>query len=117
LSVIRLTPEDAPSMLKQIIEEAQYKLTAISAEQGVYQHPAASLINPAGDCHWVHTGDSRIYHLWQQVAYRTIGSPVQTLVDKGEITDEGGQRGPQSNILMGCTEEAPSASTSFSTIS
>ena len=62
----RYAPEtdDAPAMLKQIVEEAHIviKLTAISAEQEPHSTLAAFLINPGGDCHWVHTGDSRIYH-------------------------------------------------------
>jgi serine/threonine protein phosphatase PrpC len=111
----RYAPEtdDAPSMLKQIIEEAHIviKLTAISAEQEPHSTLAAFLINPGGDCHWVHTGDSRIYHYQgSKLVHRTVDhSYVQTLVDKGEITEEEANVHPQSNILMGClgTEEAP----------
>ncbi len=108
--------DDAPSMLKQIIEEAHIviKLTAISAEQEPHSTLAAFLINPAGDCHWVHAGDSRIYHFHgSKLVYRTTDhSYVQTLVDKGEITEEEANVHPQSNILMGClgTDEAPPVS-------
>jgi serine/threonine protein phosphatase PrpC len=65
---------------------------------------AAFLINPAGDCHWVHAGDSRIYHFHAgKLVRRTMDhSYVQTLVDKGEITEEEANVHPQSNILMGC---------------
>ena len=38
------------------------KLTAISTEQEPHSTLAAFLINPDGDCHWIHAGDSRIYH-------------------------------------------------------
>lgn len=105
--------DDAPSMLKQIIEEAHLviKLTAISAEQEPHSTMAAFLINPGADCHWAHTGDSRIYHYQgSKLIHRTVDhSYVQTLVDKGEITEEEANAHPQSNILMGClgTEEAP----------
>lgn len=105
--------DDAASMLKQIIEEAHIviKLTAISAEQEPHSTLAAFLINPGGDCHWVHTGDSRIYHYQgSKLVHRTVDhSYVQTLVDKGEITEEEAKVHPQSNILVGClgTEEAP----------
>ncbi|MHB1200561.1 MAG: PP2C family protein-serine/threonine phosphatase [Polaromonas sp.] len=105
--------DDATSMLKQIIEEAHIviKLTAISAEQEPHSTLAAFLINPGGDCHWVHTGDSRIYHYQgSKLVHRTIDhSYVQTLVDKGEITEEEANAHPQSNILVGClgTEETP----------
>lgn len=105
--------DDPPSMLKQIVEEAHIviKLTAISAEQEPHSTLAAFLINPGGDCHWAHTGDSRIYHYQgSKLVHRTVDhSYVQTLVDKGEITEEEANVHPQSNILMGClgTEEAP----------
>ena len=105
--------DDTPSMLKQIIEEAHLviKLTAISAEQEPHSTMAAFLINPGGDCHWVHTGDSRIYHYHgSELIHRTIDhSYVQTLVDKGEITEDEANIHPQSNVLMGClgTDEAP----------
>jgi serine/threonine protein phosphatase PrpC len=105
--------DDAASMLKQMIEEAHIviKLTAISAEQEPHSTLAAFLINPGGDCHWAHTGDSRIYHYQgSKLVHRTVDhSYVQSLVDKGEISEEEANVHPQSNILMGClgTEEAP----------
>ena len=62
----RYAPErdDPPSLLRQMVQEAHIviKLTAISSEQEPHSTLAAFLINPAGDCHWVHAGDSRIYH-------------------------------------------------------
>ena len=111
----RYAPEtdDAPSMLRQIIEEAHIviKLTAISAEQEPHSTLAAFLINPVGECYWVHTGDSRIYHFQgSKLVYRTIDhSYVQTLVAKGEISEEEANIHPQSNILMGClgADETP----------
>jgi len=105
--------DDAVAMLKQLVEEAHtvIKLTAISAEQEPHSTLAAFLINPGGDCHWVHAGDSRIYHFrGAKLVKRTIDhSYVQTLVDKGELTEEEANVHPQSNILMGClgTEEVP----------
>ncbi|WP_332777529.1 PP2C family protein-serine/threonine phosphatase [Polaromonas sp.] len=111
----RYAPEsdDAPSVLTQIIEEAHIviKLTAISAEQEPHSTLAAFLINPGGDCHWAHTGDSRIYHFQDsKLVHRTMDhSYVQTLVDKGELTEEEANVHPQSNILIGClgTEDQP----------
>jgi PPM family protein phosphatase len=105
--------DDAPSMLKQLVEEAHLviKLTAISSEQEPHSTIAAFLINPSGECHWVHAGDSRIYHFHSnKLIKRTFDhSYVQTLVDKGEITEEQANSHPQSNILMGClgTEDDP----------
>ncbi|RZJ18634.1 MAG: serine/threonine-protein phosphatase, partial [Haliea sp.] len=104
----RYSPEtdDAQVLLRQLVEEAHIviKLTALSAEQEPHSTLAAFLINPAGDCHWVHTGDSRIYHYQgsKLVTRTTDHSYVQTLVDRGEITEEEANVHPQSNILMGC---------------
>ena len=104
----RYSPEtdDAPTMLKQMVEEAHLviKLTAISSEMEPHSTIAAFLINPGGDCHWIHAGDSRIYHFHKdKLLRRTMDhSYVQTLVDKGEITEEEATIHPQSNILMGC---------------
>src|SRR4051812_1125021 len=59
----RYSPEqdEASGLLRQIVQESHLviKLTAISAEQEPHSTVAAFLINPAGDCHWVHAGDSR----------------------------------------------------------
>ena len=111
----RYSPEtdDAPSMLKQIIDEAHIviKLTAVSAEQEPHSTLAAFLVNAGGDCHLIHTGDSRIYHYHRStLLHRTKDhSYVQTLVDKGELTDDEANVHPQSNILVGClgTEQPP----------
>lgn len=111
----RYAPEtdDAPSMLRQIVEEAHIviKLTAISAEEEPHSTLAAFLITPNGECYWVHTGDSRIYHYrGSKLVYRTIDhSYVQTLVDKGEIDEDEANHHPKANILMGClgAEEGP----------
>ena len=111
--------DDAVAMLKQLVEEAHtvIKLTAISAEQEPHSTLAAFLINPGGECHWAHTGDSRIYHFYgAKLVKRTIDhSYVQTLVDKGELTEDEANVHPQSNILMGClgTEEVPPISQHF----
>ena len=111
--------EDAAAILKQILDEAHLviKLTAISSEQEPHSTMAAFIINPGGDCHWAHTGDSRIYHFHgnRMVKKTKDHSYVQTLVDKGELTDEEASVHPQSNILMGClgTENDPPLSTHF----
>jgi serine/threonine protein phosphatase PrpC len=105
--------EDAAAILSQIVQESHLviKLTAISSEQEPHSTLAAFIINPGGDCHWAHTGDSRIYYYHgNSFIKRTIDhSYVQALVDKGEITEEQAAVHPQSNILMGClgTESDP----------
>jgi serine/threonine protein phosphatase PrpC len=111
--------EDAAATLAQIVQESHLviKLTAISAEQEPHSTLAAFIINPGGDCHWAHTGDSRIYHYHgSKFVKRTIDhSYVQALVNKGEITEEQAAVHPQSNILMGClgTESDPPVDTHY----
>jgi PPM family protein phosphatase len=107
--------DDAGAMLTQLVHEAHLviKLTAISAEQEPHSTVAAFLINPSGDCHWVHAGDSRIYHFHHnRLIRRTLDhSYVQALVDKGELTEDEANVHPQSNVLVGClgSEENPPA--------
>lgn len=117
----RYAPEtdDAAAMLSQLVQEAHIviKLTAISAEQEPHSTIAAFLINPGGDCHWIHAGDSRIYHFHaNRLVKRTLDhSYVQTLVNRGELTEEEAAVHPQSNILMGClgTENEPPMDSHF----
>ncbi len=104
----RYAPEtdDAPAMLMQLAREAHtvIKLTAISAEEEPHSTLAAFLINPGGDCYWAHSGDSRIYHYHgSKFVKRSIDhSYVQTLVNRGELTEEQANVHPKSNILLGC---------------
>ncbi len=105
--------DDANSLLRQLGHESHtvIRLTAISSEQEPHSTLAAFVVNPGGDCHWIHSGDSRIYHFrLGQLRRRTLDhSYVQRLVDRGEITAAEARDHPQSNILVGClgTEEPP----------
>ncbi len=111
--------DDATSTLVQLVQEAHtvIRLTAISAEQDPHSTIAAFLINAGGDCHWAHSGDSRIYHYHgNKLIKRTLDhSFVQTLVDRGEITEEQANVHPKSNILMGClgSDSEPPVATHF----
>jgi serine/threonine protein phosphatase PrpC len=111
--------DDATDLLTQLVQEAHIviKLTAISSEQEPHSTIAAFLINPRGDCHWAHAGDSRIFHFHgDQLVKRTMDhSYVQSLVDRGMITEQEAQVHPQSNILMGClgTETDPPLTSHF----
>ena len=113
--------DDASMVLKQIVHEAHLviKLIAISSEQEPHSTLAAFLINPGGDCHWVHAGDSRIYHFHgtRLIKRTTDHSYVQMLVDKGELSEEEANIHPQSNILMGClgSEDEPPTALHFIT--
>jgi serine/threonine protein phosphatase PrpC len=117
----RYAPEDddPSAMLHQLVDEAHMviRLTAISTEQEPHSTLAAFLINPAGDCYWIHAGDSRIYHFHgEKLLHRTSDhSYVQALVNRGELTEEQAQYHPQSNILLGClgSEDDPPCTTHF----
>ena len=93
------------------------KLTAISSEQEPHSTVAAFLINPAGDCHWVHAGDSRIYHFHGGSLVKRTHRPFlrADAGGPGEITEEEANVHPQSNILMGClgAEDDPPADLHF----
>ncbi|MDO5288248.1 MAG: protein phosphatase 2C domain-containing protein [Pseudomonadota bacterium] len=105
--------DDAGIVLRQIGEEAHLviKLTAIAAEEEPHSTMAAFLINPGGECHWVHTGDSRLYHFRgnQLVRRSKDHSYVQALLDQGEITEAEAAEHPKSNVLLSClgTEDDP----------
>jgi len=105
--------DSAASLLERLAQEAHMviRLTAASAEQEPHSTLAAFVITPDSACHWIHTGDSRIYHFHHgKLVHRTIDhSYVQSLVDKGVLTEEQAKNHPQSNVLMGClgTESDP----------
>jgi serine/threonine protein phosphatase PrpC len=111
----RFDPEtdDARTYLTQMVEESHIiiKLTAVSSEEEPHSTLAVFLLLPGGGCHWAHVGDSRIYHFYgNQLIKRTSDhSYVQTLVDKGELTEQEASVHPKSNILTGClgTETEP----------
>ena len=111
--------DDAAAMLMQVAREAHVviKLTAISSEEEPHSTIAAFVLNAGGDCHWAHSGDSRIYHYQnERLVRRTMDhSYVQMLVKRGEITEEEANVHPQSNILMGClgTETEPPVDVHF----
>lgn len=109
--------DDASATLARIVEESHIviRLTAISAEEEPHSTLAAFIINPGGDCHWAHAGDSRIYHFHgNRLVQRTLDhSYVQALVDRGELTEEQARVHPQSNILLGCLGTEADPPTSF----
>ncbi len=115
----RYSPEsdDPSTMLLNMVQEAHIviRLTAITAEQEPHSTLAAFLINPRGDCHWAHAGDSRIYHFRAGALVKRSSdhSYVQALVDRGEITEAEANVHPHSNILVGClgTESDPPTAT------
>ncbi|MDY0747065.1 protein phosphatase 2C domain-containing protein [Paucibacter sp. R3-3] len=109
--------ESAQDLLAQIVSEAHLmiKLTAISAEEEPHSTLAACLITPDRRCHWIHSGDSRIYLFrGARLMQRTLDhSYVQRLVEEGQITEAEAMVHPQSNLLTGClgTVQEPTVST------
>ncbi len=104
----RFSPDtDTPSaFLEKVTQEAHtvIRLTAVSSEQEPHSTIVAFLLMPDASCHWVHSGDSRLYHFnGARLIHRTRDqSYVQALVDKGVLTPEQAHSHPQSNVLMGC---------------
>ncbi len=111
----RYAPEsdDTAALLHQIGLQAHLviRLTAIAAEQEPHSTMAAFLVKPGGECHWVHTGDSRLYHFrGSELVRRTKDqSYVQALVDRGEMTEAQAEVSAQANVLSSClgTEDDP----------
>ena len=98
--------DDATELLKQLVQEAHLmiKLTAITSEEEPHSTVAAYIINPNRSCHFVHAGDSRVYHFRaSEMMTRTVDhSYVQRLVAEGSISEEEANNHPQSNLLTGC---------------
>ncbi len=98
--------ESTRDMLVQVVAEAHLmiKLTALSAEEEPHSTIAAFVVTPDRSCHWVHTGDSRIYLFrGANMIKRTLDhSYVQRLVDEGQLTEAEAAVHPQSNLLTGC---------------
>lgn len=105
--------EDGADLLRQICSEAHLmiKLTAISAEEEPHSTLALFLVMPDMRCHWLHTGDSRIYWVRDgEFKKRTLDqSYVQRLVNEGQISEAEAQTHPQSNLLTAClgTQQEP----------
>ena len=109
--------ENTEDLLKQMVSEAHLmiRLTAISAEEEPHSTLAIFMVEADRSCHWVHTGDSRIYLFrGATMVKRTMDhSYVQRLVDEGQLTEEEAAVHPQSNLLTGClgtvTEPEPTS--------
>lgn len=108
--------DDPAAFLEQVVEEAHLviKLIAISSEEEPHSTLAAFLVHPEGSCHWVHSGDSRLYHYrGKELIHRTLDhSYVQRLVDYGELSAEEARNDSRSNILLSCLggEQPPEVS-------
>ena len=98
--------DDPAAMLRQLVVDAHavIRMLKISSELEPHSTIAAHLLLPSGADHWVHSGDSRIYHFRKgQLLMRTRDhSYVQGLIDKGEISEKDAIGHEQSNLLTGC---------------
>ena len=96
--------DDPHALLKQVVEESHsmIRLTALSTEQEPHSTIACALFHAdEGRCYWTHLGDSRIYLFRDgRLLKRTKDhSYVQTLVDKGELTEAKARNHAMSNVL------------------
>ena len=93
-------------MLRQIGEEAHLviKLTALAAEQEPHSTLAAFFIDTGGECHWLHSGDSRLYHFrGNTLLQRSVDhSYVQTLMEQGKLSADDALKHPHANALTSC---------------
>jgi serine/threonine protein phosphatase PrpC len=98
--------DDPCDFLERIAREAHIviRLTAVSSEEEPHSTIAAFVINPDGTSAFAHSGDSRLYHFRADVLQHCSKdhSFVQTLVDRGELTEEQALHDTRSNLLMHC---------------
>lgn len=98
--------EDPGELLRQLCSEAHLmiKLTALSAEEEPHSTLAAFVVTPDKHTHWLHTGDSRIFHFrGPTLLRRTLDqSYVQKLINEGALTEAEAASHPQSNLLTAC---------------
>jgi serine/threonine protein phosphatase PrpC len=106
--------DDTAEALKQLVLEAHLmiKLTAITSEEEPHSTVAAFLISPTRECHFVHAGDSRVYHFRgsDMVAAPATTPSCSDWSTRGELTEEEANSHPQSNLLTGClgtTQDPP----------
>jgi serine/threonine protein phosphatase PrpC len=92
-------------MLNQLLEEARLKLIAYAKLKGLGTDMATTftllyLINQKAFIAWC--GDSRVYHLRKnEILFRTEDhSLVNSLIRKGDLTEEEGRNHPQKNLLL-----------------
>lgn len=111
--------EESPAeLLAQLASEAHLmiKLTALSTEEEPHSTLAAFLVEPDRGCHWLHSGDSRLYHFRGPTLLQRSKdhSYVQRLIDEGQLSEAEAETHPQSNLLTGClgTEQEPEPSSS-----
>ena len=98
--------DDPEALMRQLVTDAHsvIRMIKISSEHEPHTTIAAHLLLPSGTDHWVHSGDSRIYHFrnGRLISRTRDHSFVQALIDKGEITEKEAINHPRNNLLTGC---------------
>lgn len=98
--------DDPKAMLRKIVTDAHavIRMLKVSSELDPHSTIAAHIVMPNGACHWIHSGDSRLYHFRRgRLVSRTRDhSYVQELLDRGEISEQQALGHEQSNLLTGC---------------
>ncbi len=98
--------DDPAALMRQLVSDAHsiIRMIKVSSEHEPHTTIAAHLRLPSGASHWIHSGDSRIYHFHsgRLMARTRDHSFVQTLIDQGEITEQEAIGHPRSNLLTGC---------------
>lgn len=98
--------DDPDQFLRQVAMETHLiiGLTAITSEEEPHTTFAGFLVQPSGQVHISHCGDSRVYLFRNKsLLYRTHDhSYVQTLIDSGQITEEEARDHPKSNLVTSC---------------
>ncbi|WP_029463151.1 PP2C family protein-serine/threonine phosphatase [Serpentinimonas barnesii] len=105
--------DDGAAFLLRLAQEAHIgiRLTAAAADLEPHSTLASFLILPSGHCHFAHSGDSRLYHFrGPHLLHRSKDhSLVESLVERGLLSEEQARTDPRSNLLLHClgTQQAP----------
>ena len=106
LRLIDVAKDDPIAMLRQVVSDAHtvIRLLKVSSELDPHSTIAAHVVLPNGACHWIHSGDSRIYHFRKgRLLSRTRDhSYVQELIDQGKLSPDQAVGHSQSNLLTSC---------------
>ena len=98
--------DNPQALLRQLVMDAHsvIRMLNISSEHEPHTTVAAFLLMPSGECFWIHSGDSRLYHFRRgaMICRTRDHSYVQSLLDEGKITEAEAYHHPKSNLLVSC---------------
>ncbi len=106
LALFDVKKDDPQAMLRQLVQDAHavIHMLKVSSELDPHSTVAAYVILPNGACHWIHSGDTRIYHFrdGRLLARTRDHSHVQELLNRGEINAKQAIGHRESNLITGC---------------